>query len=940
MASTSINLRIIKAKLALFKLDQLKEVLQQLSMTRSGRKDDLNKRLLDYFTDVANLNASGHRVAGQEVAEGAARTVDAVYSRLRQVDEQYNRSMLQHRHIDAIEAQERAAAGGSDAAAGGPTKRPRTDAPAAAKPPPQQQQFDGGELPVEEVIGRFLDGSEGLGPLNTQVRCLCAQATRREPLLQCCGACCGVWQHADCAKQQLQPSGPGAQPLLDPATFKPLVQRQAFFCERCRVSRADPFWELFDPTVMQPVRGSLTNMTAALGALGEVRMSSTGMLDLVLSKQQVTLLQAKEQEYKLQALCLQLDDPVPFRFHWPVNSSVTIHAPHLAQKVNATRRGQMSKLGPNQRDEPFDLTAAVQPAVGVSTQCPWQLSVELTYNEPEPHYLFMVAIMRQRTREQVKALMRQPETLEAAVQRVRRHMRGASSSTSSDAAAAAGSSSNGAAAGNGCAVSNGDSDRDDDDDVIMGNTVVSLKDPFSNTRMATAARFVDTAGAAPSAFDLELFLDMAQSTRKWMDPHSNKPSCVQSLQVDGYLTHVLRVLAGLPDVTEVEITPEALWRPAGSRAAFMSVLEQAQDMRAAVAAAAAAAASVVAADGGAGGDSEEEDEDEQFRREVAQMQDRKPQLQQAGGVVEVIEILDSDDEEEQSAQQQQQLLQPQPAEAAAGPGVLTAGVGSQQQLQQQRAQAGLVIRLPARTQLQQAATAAGRVVSPRQQQQQGVTLGSAARAAAATAAAAVGPPVRVASGGQQQQLTQGLAGSRTHIIQTGVAGGIAQQQQQQLPQQQMPQLPALQEQVPGAALLQQQLSGGLMQQPQQLQLLSRRYSGGVGVQQGSAPMLLVQGSSMAMQGSLPVMSLAMGSLAMTGLQQLGQTSMPLQHYTSVPLQQVQYLQQQQQHSSSSSSSSSSRTHVKGMQHSICPCISSSMKCMYIIIVIISSSSSM
>jgi hypothetical protein len=129
--------------------------------------------------------------------------------------------------------------------------------------------------------------------------------------------------------------------------------------------------------------------------------------------------------------------------------------------------------------------------------------------------------------------MKQPETLEAAVQRVRRHMRGGSSSS---AATAAGSTSNTAAAAvaNGHAVSNADGDGiDDDDDVIMGNTVVSLKDPYMNTRMATAARFVDTAGAAPSAFDLEQFLDMAQRTRKWLDPHSSKPSCVQSLQVCG-----------------------------------------------------------------------------------------------------------------------------------------------------------------------------------------------------------------------------------------------------------------------------------------------------------------------------------------------------------------------------------------------------------------------
>eukprot|EP00882_Tetradesmus_deserticola_P022074 GHRQ01023957.1.p1 GENE.GHRQ01023957.1~~GHRQ01023957.1.p1 ORF type:complete len:385 (+),score=158.89 GHRQ01023957.1:417-1571(+) len=366
MGPTSINLKIITAKVALFRKEQLKEVLQQLNLSRSGRKEDLSKRLLDYFTDVANLNANGHRVVDQETAEGAAHVVDAVYLRIRKADEPYNRCTLQHRHIDAVEAQERAAAGGSDA---GRSKRPRTDAAAAAQPPlRQQQQFAGGELPVEEVIGQFLDGNDGLGPLNTQVRCLCAQAIRHEPLLQCCGACCGVWQHGDCVKQQLQPSSPGAAPLLDPVTFKPLEQRQAFFCERCRVSRADPFWELFDPTVMLPARGRLTGATVAMGVMGDLHVSSTGVLNLVLSKQQVTLLRAKEQEYKLQALCLQLDDPVQFRFHWPMNASVTIHAPQFYQKVNATRRGQSSKLGPNQRDEPLDLTAALQPAIGVSHQ--------------------------------------------------------------------------------------------------------------------------------------------------------------------------------------------------------------------------------------------------------------------------------------------------------------------------------------------------------------------------------------------------------------------------------------------------------------------------------------------------------------------------------------------------------------------------------------------
>jgi hypothetical protein len=109
-------------------------------------------------------------VVNQQQAENAALVVNAVYQQLRKVDEQLNRSMQCHRQIDALEARERGAAAGAPAAAGGANKRQRTDAAAAAASKSREKTWDGVELPVEEVIGRFLDGDEGLGPLNTQVR--------------------------------------------------------------------------------------------------------------------------------------------------------------------------------------------------------------------------------------------------------------------------------------------------------------------------------------------------------------------------------------------------------------------------------------------------------------------------------------------------------------------------------------------------------------------------------------------------------------------------------------------------------------------------------------------------------------------------------------------------------------------------------------------------
>lgn len=61
--------------------------------------------------------------------------------------------------------------------------------------------------------------------------------------------------------------------------------------------------------------------------------------------------------------------------------------------------------------------------------------------------------------------------------------------------------------------------------------VVSLKDPNTFARMQQPVRFTDTCSNDLRAFELESFLDVAQRTLKWIDPHSMKASCVQNLQV-------------------------------------------------------------------------------------------------------------------------------------------------------------------------------------------------------------------------------------------------------------------------------------------------------------------------------------------------------------------------------------------------------------------------
>jgi hypothetical protein len=61
--------------------------------------------------------------------------------------------------------------------------------------------------------------------------------------------------------------------------------------------------------------------------------------------------------------------------------------------------------------------------------------------------------------------------------------------------------------------------------------VVSLKDPNTFSRIKQPARFADISDNDLQAFELESFLDVAEKTLKWIEPHNMKASSVQNLQV-------------------------------------------------------------------------------------------------------------------------------------------------------------------------------------------------------------------------------------------------------------------------------------------------------------------------------------------------------------------------------------------------------------------------
>nr|QBB20015.1 E3 SUMO protein ligase SIZ1-like proteon [Ettlia sp. YC001] len=771
-----LDLDIIKAKVNAFRIAEAKDVLQQLGMSRSGNKPDLIARIMSVFSDAATLTAHGYRPRDSNRQELAASVIERVHN----VQASQGHVPWQaRRHISDLE--QKAAAKGSakdDSGVQAEAGSVAGSASAAEGPNKRQKVVSGLQdgPAVDEVITAFLTGADALS--NTKVRCICSEHVERGQMLQCEGAFCGVWQHAACVRQHMRNTQPPPGP---PGTTS--ASRQQFYCERCRVARADPFWEIFDPTVMPPaVANKFVKHATVHNALNQptqVAVHGTGLKSMVLQKSNVMLLRAKPQEYKLMALCLELDDTVPFRIHWPCMPTYHLRRPTGRWcQVRVMQRPVSHYLGTNQRDEGCDLRPLLPPTGGTNAAGMMRKSLQLELADPQHTYLLLVYMMRRRSREQVKALMKPPEQLAQAVQRVCRHMHGghnpARQCTAGDAAAPAAAGQPAAAAANRTANGVQTIESDDDDDIIVGNIVVSLKDPMSGARMNVPVRFTDTAGTAPSAFDLDTFLEMAQRSKKWLDPHNQEPSTIQNLQVDSYLAHILACLADNPEVTEIEINPDGQWRPAGSSSDFMSVLDQQKDMAAAAAQAAAAAATVgqavAAAAAAASDDSDDEDDAEELRRAMAEFAaaNQKAQAERAAAAaaaarkaVDVIDLV-SDDEDEQPS-----------AAAAAGVGSIQAAAGSgAPPAAANPIQQGLRIRLPQRLPQQHQQQPLQHM---QHQQQPGARL-----AAGTTAAAAVGPPAPHSLGlGALEQQQAGLSRTLSQGAVPGVSGVHHPQQQQQ-----------------------------------------------------------------------------------------------------------------------------------------------------------------
>jgi len=170
-----------KDKLAYFRIKELKDILNELGLPKQGKKQDLVDRVLALLSDEQGQRHHGWGRKNVLTREAVAKVVDDTYSRKMQVQCAPDLASRSH--------------SGSDFS-----------------------QF----RPKEEATDYY--------HVETKVRCLCSSTMLNDNMIKCEDAKCQVWQHMTCVLIPDKPTE-GFNPEVPPH----------FYCELCRLSRADPY---------------------------------------------------------------------------------------------------------------------------------------------------------------------------------------------------------------------------------------------------------------------------------------------------------------------------------------------------------------------------------------------------------------------------------------------------------------------------------------------------------------------------------------------------------------------------------------------------------------------------------------------------------------------------------------------------------------------------
>ncbi|XP_076910459.1 E3 SUMO-protein ligase SIZ1-like [Bidens hawaiensis] len=335
-----------------------------------------------------------------------------------------------------------------------------------------------------------------------KVRCPCGIVLQTESMIKCEDKKCNVWQHVGCV---IIPEKPMEAIQPTPPT--------TFYCQLCRLARSDPFMvALAHP--LYPVKLTTASIPTDGTSLQTIEKT------FQLTKADINLL--AKPDYEIQAWCMLLNDKVSFRMHWPLYADLHVNG----MPLRAINRPGPQLLGANGRDDGPVITLYIHEGSN---------RISLTGCDARV-FCLGVRIVRRRTVKQILDLIpgeRDGERFEDALARVCRCV------------------------GGGPATENADCDSDLE--VVSDSIPVNLRCPMSGSRMKIAGRFKPCAHMG--CFDLEVFVQMNQRSRKWQCPICLKNYSLEAVIIDPYFNRITSKMRDCAeDVTEVEVKPDGSWR--------------------------------------------------------------------------------------------------------------------------------------------------------------------------------------------------------------------------------------------------------------------------------------------------------------------------------------------------------------------------------------------
>ncbi|XP_078178890.1 DNA-binding protein with MIZ/SP-RING zinc finger, PHD-finger and SAP domain-containing protein [Carex rostrata] len=445
-----------REKLQYFRIKELKDVLTQLHLAKQGKKQDLVDRILTLVSEDPGAHRWGRRNALGK--EAVAKIVDETYRKL-QVH-------------------------------GAPDLGTRSQS---------SSDFTNHLIRAKEEV-------EAPPAPMVKVRCLCGSTHETNSMILCEDVKCKVWQHLDCVIIPEKPME-GVRPEYP----------EIFYCELCRLSRADPFWV----TSSQPLP-AYKFASSGLAHDGSNTIQSVEKT-FQLSRYDRELLQGTD--YDLQVWCMLINDKVQFRMHWPQHAELQVNGIN----VRVIPRPGQQILGINGRDDGPVITTLSRE--GHNKIC-------LTRCDTRT-FCFGIRIARKRTLQQVLDMVPKEaigEPLEDALARVKRCVGGGKDSDNADS--------------------------DSDLEVVAELVTVNLRCPMSGSRIKTSGRFKPCAHIA--CFDLEAFVELNQRSKKWQCPTCMKNYSLENIVIDPYFNRITSMMRKCgEDVCEVEVKPDGCWRVKG-----------------------------------------------------------------------------------------------------------------------------------------------------------------------------------------------------------------------------------------------------------------------------------------------------------------------------------------------------------------------------------------